>query len=187
MATDDITNGTAAMAMETVESGEVLNFPDDTPNWAIVVFKNLATQINTATKKSEVIAQAARAEASQANVTSSSNKQHIHELEEKISQLERQVQLQEDYSRRNNLRIEGIPEQRTTSFESATQLEQKILDFFHTELSIEEPNQIRLEWSDWSGATEQAKFNKELGKVDQYYADLTTIQTETWYGASGLS
>ena len=147
----------SAMELDSIQSDQEFQrqYPG-APDWALGFF-NKMSDMTTRLERVEAKIDITREVAIEAQKRSVDNTTRTDELEQRIQQLERQMQVQEDYSRRSNLRIEGIPEAQNPDgeFEELYQVVQKL---FHDELQLE--GDIRLERCHRLGKTPSSSKNR---------------------------
>ena len=104
----------------------------DAPEWAHALSRKI-DDISNRLDRYQAMAEVGHQIAKDAKELAKENRDHLSELEERILILENQLQHQEDYSRRLNLKIDGIPE---TQEETPAQLLDKLNGFFQNDLQI---------------------------------------------------
>ena len=110
------------------------------PDWAQAIL-GMVSNIDTRLERLEAKVEVSQARSKTAKAIASETREHVEELEARIDQLEYELQRQEDFNRRYNLKIEGLQE--TAQFESSNMLHQTIQKFFSDDLKIN--SEIRLE------------------------------------------
>lgn len=129
------------------------NYPE-APSWAVALYSKVTksfddlTEIKSSLQDIESNTKTAGRVADDAKQIAFEARDHCENLEDRVTKLEeenknlmRQMQEHEDYSRKVNLRIDGLEEQKD---ETVTQLLDKVYSLFQKELAIEDARTIQI-------------------------------------------
>ena len=107
----------------------------DAPGWALYMCSKM-DDVNNKLDRQGAIAEYAKERADAAVKTAEGTQEQVDVLEERVKQLENTIQQQEDYSRRENLVFQGIPEQNDSSMDASENVESKIRSVLQDHLHI---------------------------------------------------
>ena len=124
------------MVIEGMELDAFASFQEQVPgapDWAFFLFKMFDSRLERIEAKCDI----SKETSNDAKAISKEVREYVEELEAKIDQLEYQQQKQEDYNRRSNLKIEGLPEPKGEGVETPAKLMQTVHDFIKNNLKID--------------------------------------------------